>query len=197
MPTNLTIQRAPFMWLAPALLAGFFACQPAAAWDSMAPWGMTPEAPATFAETPARQGQFRPLVQDASEIALHAMGLLGIQYKYGGNSPESGLDCSGLVTHVFREAWGATLPRTSTELSRVGTQVEKHELQPGDLVFFNTLRRAFSHVGIYLGDSKFIHAPSSGGKVRIESMNVSYWKKRFNGARRVDHPQPGNQLVMR
>ncbi len=191
------VQRSRLPLLGAALLAGFFFCQPAAAWDSMAPWDMVPVAPAASVETPARTGHYRPLSQDATEIAMHAMGLLGIQYKYGGNSPESGLDCSGLVNHVFREAWGAALPRTSVELSRVGTQVEKHDLQPGDLVFFNTLRRTFSHVGIYLGDSKFIHAPSSGGKVRIESMNVSYWKKRFNGARRVDNPQSGSQLVMR
>ncbi len=125
----------------------------------------------------------------ASEVALQAMGLLGIRYKYGGNTPEHGLDCSGLVRHVFREAWGMVLPRTSEEISKVGEHVATDDLRPGDLVFYNTLRRGFSHVGIYLGDKKFIHSPSSGGQVRIERMDVGYWKSRFNGARRLNDPE--------
>jgi cell wall-associated NlpC family hydrolase len=124
----------------------------------------------------------------AAELAIQAMGLVGINYKRGGNTPEDGLDCSGFVRHVFKEAWGANLPRTAAEISRVGKPVDSKDLQPGDLVFYNTLKRGFSHVGIYLGDSKFIHAPSTGGQVRIESMTVNYWKKRFNGARRMDDP---------
>lgn len=130
-------------------------------------------------------GLTHELTDRASELASRAVNLLGIRYKYGSNSPEHGLDCSGLVQYVFKDAWGKELPRTSAEISRVGERVDVSELQPGDLVFYNTLRRGFSHVGIYLGDSKFIHAPSAGGKVRIESMNLSYWKKRFNGARRI------------
>ena len=125
----------------------------------------------------------------AAELGMQAMGLIGINYKRGGNTPESGLDCSGFVRYVFKEAWGADLPRTSIELSRTGKPVDSKDLQPGDLVFYNTLRRGFSHVGIYLGDNKFIHAPSTGGQVRIESMTVDYWKKRFNGARRIDDPE--------
>ncbi len=124
----------------------------------------------------------------ASEVALQAVGLLGIRYQYGGNSPENGLDCSGLVRHVFREAWGTILPRTSEEISKIGEHVRTDDLRPGDLVFYNTLKRGFSHVGIYLGDNKFIHAPSAGGKVRIERMDVGYWKSRFNGARRINDP---------
>lgn len=124
----------------------------------------------------------------ASELALHAMGMIGIHYKYGGNTPESGLDCSGLVRYVFKEAWGSDLPRTAVEISRVGETISQKDLQPGDLVFYNTLKRGFSHVGIYLGNSKFIHSPSAGGRVRIESMEVSYWKQRFNGARRINEP---------
>lgn len=124
----------------------------------------------------------------AAELGMQAMGLIGINYKRGGNSPETGLDCSGFVRYVFKEAWGADLPRTSAEISRVGKPIDSKDLQPGDLVFYNTLRRGFSHVGIYLGDSKFIHAPSSGGQIRVESMRVDYWRKRFNGARRVDDP---------
>jgi len=125
----------------------------------------------------------------ASELAMHAMGLLGIDYKFGGNSPDQGLDCSGLVRHVFKEVWGTQLPRTSVEISNVGKQVDHNDMQPGDLVFYNTLKRGFSHVGIYLGDNKFIHSPSTGGKVRIESMDIGYWKTRFDGARRIDHPE--------
>jgi cell wall-associated NlpC family hydrolase len=125
----------------------------------------------------------------ASELVLNAMGMLGIQYKYGGTSPENGLDCSGLVRYVFKETWGTDLPRTSEEISKVGQHVDIPDLQPGDLVFYNTLKRSFSHVGIYLGDNKFIHSPSRGGEVRIESMDIAYWKKRFNGARRIADPE--------
>jgi hypothetical protein len=122
----------------------------------------------------------------ATQLAIEAMSLVGINYRRGGNSPENGLDCSGFVRYVFREAQGKELPRTSAEISKLGESVDKQDLQPGDLVFFNTLRRAFSHVGIYLGDNKFIHSPSTGGAVRIESMDLSYWKARFNGARRIE-----------
>jgi cell wall-associated NlpC family hydrolase len=125
----------------------------------------------------------------ASELAMNAFGLIGIKYRMGGNTPENGLDCSGLVQYVFKQAWGATLPRTAEEISRVGEKVESRELQPGDLVFYNTLRRGFSHVGIYLGDNKFIHSPSAGGQVRVESMEIGYWKSRFNGARRITAPE--------
>lgn len=129
----------------------------------------------------------------ASELAMQAMGMLGINYKRGGKTPEDGMDCSGLVDYVFKEAWGKTLPRTSIEISKVGETVKTQDLQPGDLVFFNTLKRGFSHVGIYLGEHKFIHSPASGGQVRIESMDINYWKKRFNGARRISDPE--QQLV--
>ncbi|GAA4016323.1 hypothetical protein GCM10022212_09320 [Actimicrobium antarcticum] len=135
--------------------------------------------------------KLQTLSNRASELALNALGLIGIRYKMGGNTAENGLDCSGLVRLVFQQAWGATLPRTAEEISQVGQKVDTHELQPGDLVFYNTLRRGFSHVGIYLGDNKFIHSPSTGGQVRIESMDIGYWKSRFNGARRIsdpDHP---------
>ena len=124
----------------------------------------------------------------ASELVMHAFGLLGIRYRMGGSTPENGLDCSGLVRYVFKQAWGQDLPRTAVELSQVGETVQPQELQPGDLVFYNTMRRGFSHVGIYLGDNKFIHSPSAGGQVRIESMDISYWRERFSGARRVAEP---------
>lgn len=134
-------------------------------------------------------GGLEALTGRASDLVVQAMTMIGTHYRYGGESPETGLDCSGLVRYVFKEAWGAHLPRTSAEISRVGAKVNPQELQPGDLVFYNTLRRGFSHVGIYLGDNKFIHAPSGGGQVRIESMGLAYWKKRFNGARRILNPE--------
>ncbi len=114
-----------------------------------------------------------------------ALGLLGIRYRWGGNKPETGFDCSGFVSHVFREGLGLDLPRSAKAMSLAGEIVAKDELQPGDLVFFNTMRRAFSHVGIYLGDNQFVHAPRRGGRVRIEDMSGRYWTKRFNGARRI------------
>lgn len=128
----------------------------------------------------------KDLRDKTSDLTINAMGLLGIKYKRGGSSPENGLDCSGFVRLVFKTSSETELPRTAKEISNKGDKVEPKDLQPGDLVFYNTLKKSFSHVGIYLGDNKFIHAPSAGGKVRIESMNVSYWKKRFNGARRIN-----------
>jgi cell wall-associated NlpC family hydrolase len=135
-------------------------------------------------------GKLQNLTSKASELAMRMMSLLGIRYKYGGSTPESGLDCSGLVRYLFQDtSWGANLPRTAEEISRLGKKVEPAELQTGDLVFYNTLRRGFSHVGIYLGDNKFIHSPAKGGEVRIESMEVGYWRQRFNGARRLGDPE--------
>jgi cell wall-associated NlpC family hydrolase len=145
------------------------------------------EAPPT-SEPSTALAKLQDFTNRASELALSAMGMLGIRYKYGGTTPEHGLDCSGLVRYVFKQAWGANLPRTSEEISKVGQHVDTKDLQPGDLVFYNTLKRGFSHVGIYLGDNKFIHSPSAGGEVRIESMDIGYWKKRFNGARRISEP---------
>jgi cell wall-associated NlpC family hydrolase len=121
----------------------------------------------------------------AQDVAIYALGLIGVDYRFGGESPESGLDCSGLVRYVFQQVTGVTLPRTSKELSRIGSNVALGELQPGDLVFFNTRRFQFSHVGIYLGDNRFIHAPSTGSEVEISQLSEIYWQKHFNGARRL------------
>jgi cell wall-associated NlpC family hydrolase len=114
-----------------------------------------------------------------------ALGYLGIRYRRGGSSPDSGFDCSGFVRHVYNETLGLVLPHNAKAISQQGARVEKTELQPGDLVFFNTMRRAFSHVGIYLGNNLFVHAPRTGGKVRIEDMSDKYWSRRYNGARRI------------
>ena len=126
----------------------------------------------------------------AAEVVFRALSLLGVNYRFGGNSPAAGLDCSGLVRLVFSEVTGLTLPRRSDEMSRVGGSVDKSELQPGDLVFFNTLRMPFSHVGIFIGNGQFVHSPSSGSSVRVENMNLSYWQSRFNGARRLIAGEP-------
>ncbi len=135
-----------------------------------------PAAPVSFVDRATASAQ------DAIDSALD---LLGIRYRRGGSTPEAGFDCSGFVSHVFREGIGLVLPRSSKEMSKTGEVVNREELKPGDLVFFNTMRSAFSHVGIYLGDNQFVHAPRAGGRVRIEDLRDSYWVKRFNGARRV------------
>lgn len=122
----------------------------------------------------------------AQEILVNALSLTGIKYKYGGKSPETGFDCSGFVRYVFQQAADLTLPHGARAISQLGQRVPMEQLQPGDLVFFNTLKSAFSHVGIYLGNNKFIHAPSSGGGIHVVNMNDEYWAKRFNGARRLD-----------
>lgn len=124
----------------------------------------------------------------SSDVIMYALSLIGVSYKYGGTSPASGLDCSGFVKHVFDQTAGLSLPHNALAISRLGNKIPTSELQPGDLVFFKTLRRAFSHVGIYLGDNRFVHAPTSGGGVEIVSMKESYWAKRFNGARRILFP---------
>ena len=132
---------------------------------------------------------------NAQELVVRALSFVGVNYRRGGENPETGFDCSGFVRHVFRESLGLMLPRTSRDISRVGETVRRDDLQPGDLVFFNTLRRGFSHVGIYLGENRFVHSPASGGEVRVEDMRQSYWVKRFNGARRIaaaDQEQASN-----
>lgn len=120
-----------------------------------------------------------------ADIAVRALAHLGVPYRYGGDDPTRGFDCSGLVRYVFLDALGLALPRRSHEIVRSGFAVERERLQPGDLVFFNTLGRAFSHVGIYVGDGRFVHAPARRGQVRVDGLDDPYWAARFNGARRV------------
>jgi cell wall-associated NlpC family hydrolase len=121
----------------------------------------------------------------ASELVMQAMGLLGVPYKRGGTSEEKGFDCSGFVRHMYEKSVGLVLPRRAEEQAKVTEEISRSELKPGDLVFFNTLKRTFSHVGIYVGDGKFIHAPRPGKAVRVDDMREAYWQQRFNGARRV------------
>lgn len=145
-------------------------------------------APAGKPRRTSASGPARKVATDyapAQDLLLSAMSLIGVKYKWGGNTPESGLDCSGFVRYVFQNSLNIILPRTSFNMSQMGETVDKQELKPGDLVFFNTLKRQFSHVGIYLGDNRFIHSPRTGRSIEVANMGDSYWTKRFNGARRM------------
>ncbi len=122
----------------------------------------------------------------SEELINRAMEVIGVRYRWDTELPQSGLDGSSFVGYVFKDKLGFLLPRKSTQMSRVGKPVTREELQPGDLVFFNTMRLTFSHVGIYVGDNKFIHSPSKGTNVRVDDLGSLYWDKRFDGARRLD-----------
>lgn len=132
--------------------------------------------------------QVRRTVSDkASELVVNAMGFLGVPYKRGGNSvADGGFDCSGFVRAMYEQTLGLMLPRRADQQAAATEAIPRRDLRPGDLVFFNTMRRAFSHVGIYIGDGKFIHSPRTGADVRIEDMDARYWRTRFDGARRVE-----------
>jgi len=140
-----------------------------------------------------RQASLAPAVPGLrlpdADLAGEALNYLGIRYRWGGSDPETGFDCSGLVAYAAEQSLGLKLPRSTADIALVGAPVARGELQAGDLVFFNTLGRRYSHVGIYLGDQRFVHAPSSGGVVRVERMDVRYWAKRYSGARRLDVAQ--------
>lgn len=136
---------------------------------------------------PSEPGLLGQVREKTTDLVMGAMNFIGVRYRRGGTSAESGFDCSGFTRYVFENSIGLVLPRRADEQARAPGlfKIAKEELKPGDLVFFNTLRRTFSHVGIYVGDGKFIHSPRAGGEVRVEDMRVAYWAKRFNGARRV------------
>jgi cell wall-associated NlpC family hydrolase len=130
--------------------------------------------------------QVRTTVADrTSELVMTAMGFLGVPYRRGGNTAETGFDCSGFVRAIYEKTVGLVLPRLAKEQAAATQPIDKKDLQPGDLVFFNTMKRAFSHVGIYVGEGKFIHSPKPGAQVRVEDMERGYWQRRFDGARRV------------
>ncbi|MCL2021899.1 MAG: C40 family peptidase [Betaproteobacteria bacterium] len=133
----------------------------------------------------AKTSLFERYSSVAQDVLLKGLSVVGSRYRAGGTEPENGLDCSGFVQFVYREAAGLILPRTAKDQSKQGEAVARADLQPGDLVFFNTMRHAFSHVGIYLGDNYFLHSPSSGGGVRLDNMLSHYWQGRYNGARRL------------
>jgi cell wall-associated NlpC family hydrolase len=129
-----------------------------------------------------------------SELVVTAMGFLGVPYRRGGSNADTGFDCSGFVRAMYEQTVGLMLPRRANEQAAATQKIDRQDLQPGDLVFFNTMKHAFSHVGIYVGDNKFIHSPKPGAQVRVEDMGVQYWKTRFDGARRVLAGEPAPQL---
>jgi cell wall-associated NlpC family hydrolase len=149
-------------------------------------------APSGNAGAPSPRPNIAERVRDgASGMVLTAMNFLGVPYKRGGSSEQSGFDCSGFTRHIFETSLGLVLPRKADQQAHAPglVPVGRDDLKPGDLVFFNTLKRTFSHVGIYIGEGKFIHAPRPGGEVRVEEMSLAYWKKRFTGARRAEGAQ--------
>jgi len=141
--------------------------------------------PAAATDTATSDDSFPTDQHEVTRVIEHGLSLIGAPYRRGGTS-ESGFDCSGFVQRVFSDALGVTLPRTARDMAQEGERIKaKDALQPGDLVFFNTMRKAFSHVGIYLGNNRFLHSPSRGGSVSISDMTEKYWAKRYNGARRL------------
>ena len=140
-----------------------------------------------MASTP-KASLLRQMHDRASGLTVAARDLIGVRYRRGGTSTESGFDCSGFTRHVFETSLGLVLPRRADEQATAAglVAVKREDLRPGDLVFFNTLKRTFSHVGIYIGDNRFIHSPRPGKNVRTEDMSFAYWAKRFTGARRVE-----------
>ncbi|MBA3772316.1 MAG: C40 family peptidase [Ramlibacter sp.] len=133
----------------------------------------------------------------ASALVITAMGFLGVPYKRGGNTAETGFDCSGFVRAMYEKTIGLILPRRANDQAAATEAIDKKDLRPGDLVFFNTMKRAFSHVGIYVGEGKFIHSPKPGAQVRVEEMGQSYWQRRFDGARRVPGQTAGDAQAPR
>ena len=133
---------------------------------------------AYLAESPYSPGKHKPL-------AATALNFVGTKYRYGGDTPNTGFDCSGLVAYAAEKSLGLKLPRRSADIAHEGVSIKRSELRKGDLVFFNTRGARNSHVGIYLGDHKFVHAPRTGASIRVDSMDVAYWRKRYNGARRL------------
>lgn len=128
----------------------------------------------------------------AGDLLLQAMSLLGVAYRFGGSTPTSGLDCSGFIQYIFKKSLKINMPRTAAEMARTGRTINRDELAPGDLVFFNTRGFANSHVGLYMGNGKFIHSPRTGKSVEVVNINSDYWSKRYNGARRVNKSTYGS-----
>jgi len=124
-----------------------------------------------------------PVSERGNEVALYAMGLLDTGYRFGGKNPEAGLDCSGMVSYIYGQAAGIKVLGSAADIAQKGRAIDRSVMRPGDLIFFNTRNRPFSHVGIYLGDARFIHAPSTNGRVRIDRLSDRYYAQRFEAAR--------------
>lgn len=150
---------------------------------------------AVFAPAHAQPSSGDATLSTSMDVVVGALALIGSPYRYGGRTPD-GFDCSGFVAYVYGATLGVVLPRRSEEMVRVGTVQTREALMPGDLVFFNTLGRRYSHVGIFIGDGRFVHAPARGGRVRVERLSDPYWNARYNGARRPDAVGATTQVVV-
>lgn len=169
--------------------------------------GCSSTPPGSFTQGPSGSGSPKPSAsiprvdpqapELAEEVVLNALSLIGVPYRWGGSHPNEGLDCSGLVQWVYRGSANLLLPRRSEEMMAQGQPIGAQSLRSGDLVFFNTMQRPGSHVGIYIGQGRFIHAPNSRGVVRIESIDQAYWASRFDGARRLIPDRPGPLAIDR
>ncbi|MBU6199464.1 MAG: C40 family peptidase [Xanthomonadaceae bacterium] len=159
----------------------FICCLIAGVAAGMSGCGSRAVKPVPPAAYPTRTHRANP-----NDILFRAIGLIGTPYRYGGNTPRGGFDCSGLVDYVFRDVAGIDLPRTAEEISRVDApQIARKQLESGDLVFFHTDGRRVSHVGIYVGKGRFVHAPNEGGTVRLDYLDAPYWREHYSGAKRV------------
>ena len=154
-------------WLACGLMSLLAAC------------GSVPPAPESSAGLPPRAAYS----ETGQEVTLFALGLIDTGYRFGGKNPEAGLDCSGMVAYIYNRAAGLKVAGSAADIARKGRPIDRRDLRPGDLVFFNTRNAPFSHVGLYIGDERFIHAPSTNGRVRIDHMNARYYAQRFEAAR--------------
>ena len=145
-----------------------------------------PGRPAPFPGTPVNRAVTASPGAAAAlaTVIRRALDLRGTPYRFGGERPETGLDCSGLVRHVFGTI-GIDLPRTVVEQYETGARIGRRDLRPGDLVFFDTARPGPSHVGIAIDATSFVHAPGSGGVVRVDQLSAPYWESRIRGIRRV------------
>ncbi|WGS43926.1 C40 family peptidase [Burkholderia sp. JSH-S8] len=175
------------IWLPVAVVSLLAACSSVPP-QSSRPSGMTIATPRAF-PPPANFPKFVDHSVGQEEISIQAMSLVGVPYRWGGNTPDSGFDCSGLVRYVIGRAADVTLPRTTADMSGRGISIDPEQVAPGDLIFFNTTGRPHSHVGIYVGKLRFVNAPSTGGTVRLDYLTNPYWAKRFDGIRRVAPPK--------
>ena len=190
MPTRKHMISLPFQFLTVMVLGGF-ASIAGANTGAEAAAKEAPKPEVLVEGTSSYFARFTHQVVDSvstktEALINEAMQLIGVRYRWNGDLPQSGLDASGFVRFVFRDKLGFLLPPKSSQMSKVGKPISREELEPGDLVFFNTMRLTFSHVGIYVGDNKFIHSPSKGSAVRVDDLASTYWDKRFDGARRLD-----------
>lgn len=139
-----------------------------------------PDSPARAPETPTARTGYS---EKGNEVALFALGLIDTGYRFGGKNPKAGLDCSGMVSYIYQQGAGLKVSGSAADIARQGRAIERGSLRPGDLVFFNTRNVSYSHVGVYIGENRFVHAPSGSGRVRIDQLANSYYAQRFEAAR--------------